>query len=93
MDKRTAVTAATLIAAAAFPSLAHARPAEPMRAIPTPAATSMPAAAPAPVSGGGGGETFEWGDAGIGAAGAAALMTAGMAATVARRRRAERAVG
>ena len=91
MNKRTAVTAATLIAAAAFPSLAHARPAEPMRAIPTPAATPAPMAAPA--TGGGGGETFEWGDAGIGAAGAAALMTAGMAATVARRRRAERAIG
>jgi hypothetical protein len=92
MNKRTAVTAATLIAATAFPSLVQARPEEPMRAIPTPAATAAPMPAPAP-SGGGGGATFEWGDAGIGAAGAAALMTAGMAATVARRRRAERAVG
>jgi hypothetical protein len=89
MNKRTAVTAATLIAAAAFPSLAEARPEEPMRAIPTPAATAAPMAAPAT----GGGESFEWGDAGIGAAGAAALMTAGTAATVALRRRAERAVG
>jgi hypothetical protein len=93
MNKRTAVTAATLIAAAAFPSLAHGRPAEPMRAIPTPAATAAPMAAPAPATSSGGGTTFEWGDAGIGAAGAAALMSAGMAATVARRRRAERAVG
>src|SRR5436309_388966 len=65
MNKRTAVTAATLIAAAALPSLAQARPAEPMRAIPTPAAIAPPAAAAAPVSGGGGSETFEWGDAGI----------------------------
>jgi hypothetical protein len=89
MNTRTAVATATLIAAAAFPALARARPEEPMRAIPTPAATAAPVAAESS----GGGTSFEWGDAGIGAAGAAALMTAGMAATVARRRRAERAVG
>jgi hypothetical protein len=93
MNTRTALTTATLIAATAFPSLAQARPEELMGPAPAPAPAAVASPAPAEPAGGGAGQGFEWGDAGIGAAGAAALMTAGMAGTVARRRRAARAIG
>jgi hypothetical protein len=92
MNTRTALTTATLIAATAFPSLAQARPEELMSPAPAPAPAAVASPAPAEPSGGAG-EGFAWGDAGIGAAGAAALMTAGMMAALAHRRRADGAVG
>jgi hypothetical protein len=88
------IVTATLILAAAFPVAAQARPevGQDTGFTPSPVAHAQPAAEPA---GGGGVDLgFQWGDAGIGAAGAAALMTAGMAgAGVARRRRAARVAG
>jgi hypothetical protein len=88
-----------VIAAAGFPSAAQARYIEDAGG--SPSASQVPVAGPQPASqavavrSGQGGGSFQWGDAGIGAAGAVVLMSAGALGTgVARRRRVQRpAVG
>jgi hypothetical protein len=83
-SKRTLITALAVTAAAA-PSTASARflEADPVSGpAPAAAAVSHPAPSSQPSS-----SAFEWGDAGIGAAAAVALLGAGTAALGGRRRR------
>jgi hypothetical protein len=77
MTKR-ALAAAVVIAAAGFPATAIARP-----AVHRPAPQTTPSANP----------SFEWGDAGVGAAAAIALMGSGaIGASAIRRRRIRRII-
>jgi hypothetical protein len=82
---RRALSASLLVAAASFPAAAQASP-----AIDPPAAAIAPSVDP---TASGGRSGFDWGDAGIGAAGAILLVgTGGALAGGARRRRTHRAV-
>jgi|SRR5450755_870856 hypothetical protein len=91
---KRSLAAGLAIAAAAVPSVAQARlefdpPVAPARSAPAHAASEASAAQPEASAQPG----FQWGDAGIGAAGAVALLGAGAAASgVARRRRAQRPI-
>jgi hypothetical protein len=87
-----------LVIAAGFPAVAQARYIE--DGVGSPPASQVPVTGPEPASqavaipsGQGGGSSFQWGDAGIGAAGAVVLISAGALGTgVARRRRVRRTV-
>ena len=84
-----------VIAAAGFPTVAQARYIEDVGGTPSTPTSQVPVAAPQPApqpvavpSGQGGGSSFQWGDAGIGAVGAVVLVSAGaLGTTLARRRR------
>ena len=87
------LTAGLVIAAAGFPTVAQARYIE--DGFGSPSASQVPVAGPQPASqavtvpsGQGGGSSFQWGDAGIGAFGAVVLISAGaVGGGLARRRR------
>lgn len=81
---KRSVTAAVVVTAAGFPSVAQARYAEdpPLSSASTPAPVVSGPSAQRTSSG------FQWGDAGLGAAGATVLLGAGvLGASVTRRRR------
>jgi hypothetical protein len=79
---RRTLTGGLVIAAAGFPSAALAMRAEnpPLPSSPTPVVV-------APASGSSGQSSFQWSDAGIGAAGAVVLLSAGAAGVAVTRRR------
>jgi hypothetical protein len=88
---RRGVTGGLLIAAATFPSAAHAMLPPPDPTTTTSGQDSI--ALPVESNGQTGQHGFQWGDAGIGAAGATVLLGAGgLGVAMARRRRVQRAV-